>query len=117
VKNGLQCGDKLTKKQYRKSMARAQKDAARASSTDTEISSVYLHFFEIFSTTDASGQESLTKSIANLSLNDLASLPNWDNLKVPFRAISARYDIKWKEPLGHGQYADVFKVLTCLVRI
>ena len=85
--------------------------------TDTDISSVYSHFFEIFSITDTSVQESLTKSVVKLSLNDLASLPSWDNLKVPFRAISARYDIKWKEPLGRGQYADVFKVLTHLVRI
>lgn len=98
-------------------MAGAQRDAARTSSTDTEISSVYTHFFEIFSTTETSVQELLTKNVAKPSLDDLASLPIWDNLKVPFCAISRRYDIKWEEPLGHGQYADVFKVSLHLVLI
>lgn len=78
---------------------------------------MYSHFFEIFSITDTSVQEPLTKSVVKHSLDDLATLPSWDNLKVPFRAISARYDIKWKEPLGHGEYADVFKVLPHLLRI
>ena len=78
-------------------------------SSNYEISLVS-QFFESFSILDATGKEQTIKEGTVVGLEELEKLSKWDRLKLPFRAISARYDINWDKPLGHGHYADVLQV-------